>query len=79
MNNPVPPTSDDPLESWCAICANRKLPPGEAYCHDCRPTYERFQEGLERKPGRRLARAFFGIPSGRATPLVRPATPTRSK
>lgn len=74
-----PPTIDDPLEVWCAVCANRKLPPGEALCHDCRPVYLQFQERLARKPTRRIARALFGAPAQRPAPLVGPAAPTRSK
>jgi hypothetical protein len=73
------PTVDDPLESWCAICANRRLPPEDALCHDCRPLYRRFQEGIARKPSRRIARAIFGDRSESAIPSVNPGVPPTPK
>jgi hypothetical protein len=80
MRHPVKlPTIDGPLEAWCAICANRGLPPETAYCAECRPVFRTYRERLERRPARRIAKALFGPDPAPATHLTRPATESRPK
>ncbi len=61
MRDPVLPTIDGRLDTWCSFCANRDLPPERAYCAECRPAYQRYQSALNRSPARKLVRALFGV------------------
>ncbi len=79
MRYPVLPTIDGPTEAWCEFCSNRNLPPESSYCAECRPALNRYREALDRRPARRLARAFMGS-AGASAPLAsRTAPPAREK
>jgi hypothetical protein len=79
MRHLVLPTIDGPTEAWCEFCSNRNLPPEFAYCTECRPALNRYREAIDRRPLRRLARAFMGSAGASAPPVPGAAPPTRGK